>query len=81
MGLNLQPIEDFTVTSTITPVQSGPGSDGNAEVLYIPERSKTDALPSDGLALNPGHLLGRGLTPCRDAVGVFYTYSRMYDDF
>ena len=56
---------------------SEPGSDGNEEVLHIPQSSKIGALPSDGLLSYPGHSLdGVGvLLLCKDTVGVFYNSS------
>ena len=61
-----------------TPGQSGPGNDGNEEILCIPQSSSiTKASPSDCLMPYPGHTLGRVLPLCRDAVGVFYSPSRL----
>ena len=41
------------------PGQSGPGSDGNKEVLSIPQSSSiTGTSPSDCLVSYPGHSLG-----------------------
>ena len=41
-----------------------PGSDGNKEVLRIPQRSSTAGTsPSDCLVSYPGHSFGGGLTP------------------
>ena len=37
---------DRTLTGATTPGQSGPGSDGNEEVLYIPQSSSDDGLVS-----------------------------------
>ena len=40
---------------------SGPGSNGNEEVLHIPQNSGiTGTLPSDCLVSYPGHSLGEG---------------------
>ena len=48
---------DRTLSSATTPGQSGPGSDGNEEVLHIPQSSRfTGASPSDCLVSYPGHL-------------------------
>ena len=41
-----------------SPGQSGPESNGNEGVLYIPQISKVGALPSDCLMSYPGHSLG-----------------------
>ena len=38
---------DGTLTGTITPDQNGPGSNGNVEVLHIPQSSRTAASQSD----------------------------------
>ena len=52
---------DTTLSGAITPAQSGPGSDGNEGVLYIPQSfSITGASPSDCLMSYPGHSLGGG---------------------
>ena len=52
-------IEQFylTLTSTTTPSQSGPGSNGNKEVLNIPQSSRTETSPSVGLVSYTGHKL------------------------
>ena len=51
---------------------SGPGSDGNEEVLCIPQSSSIiRPSPSDCLVSYPGHSLGR------KAVGVFFSPSRL----
>ena len=50
-------IIDRTLTGTITPGQSGPGSNGNEGILYIPQNLKTGISSSDGLISYPEHLL------------------------
>ena len=46
------------LSGATTPGQSGPGSDGNKEVLYIPQTfSITGAFPSDCLLSYIGHSL------------------------
>ena len=52
------------LTGTTTLGQSGPESNGNEGILYIPQSSRNGASSSDGLVLYPGHLLrlGGGLT-------------------
>ena len=40
--------------------QNGLGSDGIEGVLHIPQSSKAEALPSDGLVSHAGHTLGGG---------------------
>ena len=64
---------DRTQSGATTPGQSGPGSDGNEEVLHVPQRSSiTGTSSSDCLMSYTGHSLARGnLLLCRDAVGVF----------
>ena len=53
-----------TLSGATTPGQTGPGSNGNEEVLCIPQRSSiTEASPSDCLVSYPGHSSGGGLTP------------------
>ena len=48
------------LSGAITADQSGPGSDGNEEVLHIPQSSRiTRASPSDGLMSFTGHSLRR----------------------
>ena len=57
--------------------QSGPGSDGNKGVLRISQSSSIAVTsPSDCLVSYPGYLLGV-LPLCREAVGVFYSPSRV----
>ena len=48
---------DRTLSGVTTPSKNGPGSNGNEEVLYIPQDSKTGASPSDCLMSYPGYLL------------------------
>ena len=62
---------DKTLLGATTPGQSGPGSNGNEEVLHIPQSfSITKTSPSDCLVSYPGHLLGK-LPFCRGEDGVF----------
>ena len=50
---------DRTISDATTPGQSGPGSDGNEGVLFIPQSSSiTGTSPSDCLVSYPGHTLG-----------------------
>ena len=66
--------KDRTLPVATTSGQSGPGSNGNEEVLCIPQCSSvTDASPSDCLMSYQGHSLGGGLPLCKDTVGVFYS--------
>ena len=49
---------DQTLSGATTLAQSGPGSDGNEEVLHIPQSSSiTEASPSDCLVSYSGHSL------------------------
>ena len=65
---------DRTLSDATTLGQSGPGSNGNEEVLHIPQSSSiTRTSPSDCIVSYPGHSLGGGGLPhCREAVHVFY---------
>ena len=70
---------DRTLSSAITPGQSGPGSGGNEGVLHLLQSSCiTGALPSDCLVSYPGHSFGGGGLPlCREADLAFYNPSWM----
>ena len=48
---------DRTLSAATTTDQSGPGSNGNEQVLHILQSSKTAALPSNSLMSYPGYLL------------------------
>ena len=50
----------MTVLRATPPSQSGPGSNGNEKVLYIPQISKAEASQSDILMSYAGHSLGGG---------------------
>ena len=51
----------WTLASPTIPGESGPGSDGNEEVLRIPQSSSiTGAVRSDCLMSYLGHSLGAG---------------------
>ena len=67
------------LSGATTPDQSGLGSDGNEGVLRIPQSSSiTGTSLSDCLVSYPEHLLEEGvLSLCREAVGVFYSPSRL----
>ena len=66
-----------TLPDATTPGQSEPRSDSNKGVLHIPQSpSITGTSPSD-LVSYTGHLLGSVLPLCREAVGVFYSPSRL----
>ena len=55
---------DRALLGATIPGQSGPGSNGNEGVLYIPQSSNiTETLPSDCLESYTGHSLGEGITP------------------
>ena len=75
--VSIKPI-DRALSGATTPGQSGPGSDGNEGVLRILQSSSTvGTSPSDCLVSYPGHSLGGVLPPCRGAVSVFYSPSRL----
>ena len=74
---SISPI-DRTLTGATTPGQSGLGSDGNEEVLCIPQSSSiTGASPSDCLVSYLGHSLREVLPLCRDTVSVFCSPSQL----
>ena len=69
---------DRTLSGTTTLGQSGPGSNGNEEVLCIPQISSiTVASPSGCFLSYPRYSLRGVLYLCQDAVGVFYSPSRL----
>ena len=70
---------DRTLSATTTLDQSEPRSDGNEGVFCIPQSSSIRGVsPSDCLVSYPGQLLWGGVLPlCKDAVGVFYSSSRL----
>ena len=74
MQLNsIQPIDRALSGATILS-QSGPGSNGNEEVLRIPQSlSITGTSPSDCLASYLGHSLEGGLTPTAEVQLVYST--------
>ena len=50
---------DRTLSGATIPGPSGPGSEGNVEVLHIsPKSNLTEASPSDCLVSYPGYSLG-----------------------
>ena len=66
------------LSSATTPGQSGPGSDDNKGVLRISQSSSiTGTWLSDCFVSYPGHSLGGVLLLCREAIGVFYSPSRL----
>ena len=58
--------------------QSGPGSNGYKEVLYIPQSSKTGASSSDYLVSYPRHLLVVGFYPSAEMQLVYSTIPADY---
>ena len=66
---------DKTLSGATTPGQSGPGSNGNEEVLYIPQSSTDENLSLRWFDVIYRTHLGEVLPLCRDAVGVFYSPS------
>ena len=67
---------DRTLSGATTPGQSGLGSNGNEEVLHIPQISKAVALPSDGLMSYPCGVEWVRVR-VRDAVGLLFSPSKM----
>ena len=53
--------------------ESGPERNGQEGVFHIPQSSRTDALPSDGLVSYPGYLLGVGSYPSAEMQSVYST--------
>ena len=69
---------DWTLSGATTPGQSGPGSDGNEEVLRIPQSSSnTIASPSVYLVSYPRHSLWGVLPLCRGVIREFWIPSRL----
>ena len=66
-------------TGATTPNQSGSGSNGNEGVQHIPQIFNAGPSPSEGLMSYLGYSLAVGevLPFCRNAVGVFYSPSRL----
>ena len=55
---------DRTLSGATTPGQSGPGNDGNEEVLCIPQNSSiTGTSPSESFVSYPGNSLVRSFRP------------------
>ena len=74
---SIRPI-DRTLSGANNPGQSEPGSDGNKEVLHIPQSSIiTGVIPSDCFVSYPEYLLGEVLPLCTDVVDVFCNASRL----
>ena len=67
---------DMTLSGATTLGQSRPGSNGNEGILHIPQSSRAGTSPSDCLMSYPGHLGVEVLLLCKDAVGVFYSFTR-----
>ena len=68
---SIRPI-NRTLSSAITPGQSGLGSDSNEGVLHIPQSSRiTGTSPSDCLVSYIRTLVKEVLHFCRDAIGIF----------
>ena len=74
---SIWPIDGILLIAT-TLGQGGPGNYGNEEVLRIPQSSSiTGTSPSDCSVSYTRTLVGGVLPLCRDAVGVFYSPSRL----
>ena len=67
------------LSGTTIPGQSRPGSDGNEGEIRNPQSFNiTGASPSKLFSVITGHsLLGEVLPFCREAVGIFYSPSRL----
>ena len=63
---------DRTLKDTTNPDQSGPESNGNEGILHIPQSSKAEASPSNGLVSYLGHLL-KGYYPSAEIQWVYST--------
>ena len=63
---------DRILLGAITPGQSGPGSNGNERVLYIPQISKVEGLLSNCLMSYLAHSLG-DFYPSAEIQSVFST--------
>ena len=58
---------DRTLPGATTPGQEGPGSNGNEEILHIPQNSGiTGTSPSDYLVSYPGNSLGESYSSSAD---------------
>ena len=65
---------DRTLSSATIPCQSGPGNDGNEEVLHIPQTSNiTGTSPSACLVFYPGQTLSGVSYPSAEMQSVYYT--------
>ena len=65
---------DRILSGATTPGLSGPGNDGNEEVLCIPRSSSiTGILPLDCLVSYPGHPLGGVTYPSAEVQSVYST--------
>ena len=53
--------------------RSGSENNGTEGALQIPQGSRSEASPSDGLMLYPGHLLVRGSYPSEEMQSVYST--------
>ena len=63
------------LSDATTPGESGPGSDGNGEVLHISQSASIiEASPSDCLVSYPGHSLGESY-PSAEIQSVYSTAS------
>ena len=66
LSSSIQP-RDETLTGTTALGQSGPGSNGNEGVLYIPQSLRTEVSLSDGLVSSRTLIKGGCLPHCRDS--------------
>ena len=84
LNITIWPI-DGTLTSTTNPGQSGPGSNGNEGVFYIPQSSSLTIRCS--LVLYPRHSFERDVTPLQgfsqcilhpQPIGLFYKFKNRF---
>ena len=69
---------DRTLSGATTPGQNGPGCNDNEVLLFIPQRFYTGTSPSGYFFFVISRkLVGRILSLCKDAVGVFSNTSRL----
>ena len=68
---------DKTLSSASIPRQSGPGSNGNEEILRIPQGYTDWSLAIRLFNVISKILVWAVLPLCRDAVGVFYSISQL----
>ena len=64
----------MALSGSTSPGQSGPGSNGNEEVIRIPQSpSITGTSPSDSFVSYPGHSMRGGSYPSEEVQSVYST--------